>query len=400
MKAFCKMLLIYTSLLFILSACSGVNSKADFENIENTQTDMCTLSVCVENTPLSRTINPAVSSFPDSSLLNKFILKGVNLKTETASINFDLSESFADGTKETYCRIPFGNWYLTLDAGIDDAVYYTASKCVDLRKSNEDISFELKAVSVTTALGDGAIHLKCSYEDSAKVAQTCEAGLYDISDGSLKYSLDATLNNDASPYYFETQSNSTFDIEPGRYSFKVRFYNSTDERTRKQVGYWEDVLVITTGIKTEKLDIECGRIICQKPEKPQKFYAYMIQDSEFEDSEGKWFKVRFKWTDSSTNEDSFVITINEYKAKNNGETESNFKAFYKTLTLEDGVTGLKAGSTYCDVVLPQDRFFGATIQAKNFVDVSDSTGTKKDAGNKTDDDGTELKGFSQLICNR
>lgn len=345
---------------------------------------LCTLSIGLNDSMSARTINP--SSFTEHSPeLTHFVLKGISITTG-AELNggagIDLSSSLTGNPPVASYDIPYGAWELTLEAGDGTDVLLKGRQFVDLRKSKDNIRFVLQTTNVDK---NGSVLLKGTFIDEGNVAKVCEAGLYDLQDKTLKYPFNVTIDDSSAPEY-SFIFNELTDVVPNRYSLIMNFYDSSDVDTRNLVGYWEDIVVVAPGRKTEKTDIECKAIISQLPKKPAKLTAYSVDDSVVDKGEeGQFFTTRFVWEDSSNNEECFVLTL--YKCEDRNKPDN--REFYKVYTVEDGIIDLRAGSQQCDVQLPCEIAFIATIQAKNFLGLSDACEYKKDSGNNSD--GT--KGF-------
>lgn len=371
MKNSIKSLFILSLLFLVLSGCSNQTSE-----------NVCLLSICIDDANHSRTINP-VSLTDNISYLSKFVLKG-DSRTTGAKLNggegIDLTSVFEGNPPVAVYEIPFGSWDLTLEAGDGTEVWLEGRKTVEINKYEEEIVFDLKTDSI---LKNGSVSLLGTFVDEGSVAQTYKAGLYSLSDGALKYPQDLIEESVASNSFSFNQLN----VKPGRYSFQVKFYNSD---VNKPVGYWEDIVVIAPGRQTEKTDIECNAIICQKPNKPAKLKAYSVNDTYVNNEQGEFFTARFAWEDKSTNEQSFVLEINECKGKSDKELKEGGLSF--VYSGEDGCDGLKAGSTQCEIQLPCNKYFIASIKARNFVGDSEAcdydnsnvsnapSGTKKISG--------------------
>lgn len=385
MKNSIKSFLFIFSLLIFLVSCSEIASyNSDIVDFKTTDENTCLLSIYVDQNNCSRTINPQSLS-DDENSLTSFVLKGVSVTTG-GEFSKDITTLLSGSPAYATYEIPYGMWLLTLEAGNGSNVWLKGEEFVNLKTHREEITFVLKADNLGKT---GFLKLKGTYKDAAHVANFCEAGLYKISDGQLKKTISLVLDEVSSPLYsFETEEVS--DIPAGRYLFKINFYNSNDEDTRKLVGYWEDIVVIASGRKTERTDIECNEIICQPPKKPETLKAYEVNNPDIPNGEDDYFTVRFIWDDSSTNEESFVLTINECKDKNDKDLkEGGISLVY---TFEDGNEGLKAGSTQCEIRLPCNKYFIASVKAKNFVGDSEAcdydhskisnspSGTKKFSG--------------------
>ena len=179
---------------------------------------------------------------------------------------------------------------MTLEAYQGDVVVLQGRTYVDLKTPKSRVDFTLTTDNLTTA---GSVHVEGTFNDNDGVAKKYKAGLYSLSDGSLKYPSTLAVD-DATGKSFALNLTS---VLPGRYSFQVRFY--ADDECKKQVGFWEDIIVVAPGRATEKIDIDCGNVIMQRPASPENLTAYIVDDSEDEDGN---YTVLLKWQDKSNNE--------------------------------------------------------------------------------------------------
>ena len=357
---------------------------------EKASENVCTLSIGINNSSSARTINP-VSLSESAGELTHFVLKGISVTTG-AELNdgqgIDLSSILNGNTTVASCDIPYGAWELTLEAGNGSEVLLKGRKYADLRTSKDTIRFNLTSTNIGNE--NGSVLLGGTYIDEGNVAKVCDAGLYSLKDETLKYSFEVTIDATVALTYSFVFDELT-DVTPGRYSLIMKFYNSDDTQSRKQVGYWEDIVVVAPGRETKKTDIECKAIINQLPEKPASLKVYKKNDSVVVDENNKpqFFTVKFVWEDSSFNEDYFVLTVYENKKKNDTDVVELYKVYIiidkiifpndKVYTVEDSFESgsLRAGSTECEIQLPCEGAFSAEIQAENYLGRSEVCGHEK-----------------------
>lgn len=357
------------------------------------------LSIFIDDSYSARTINPD-SLTEKKDLLTHFVLKGVSTSTGAQlndGVGIDLSSQLTESSHTNAFEIPYGVWNLTLEAGDGTHVWLKGKQFVDLRTPKDKITFVLKTDNYNET---GSVHLAGTYLDAGHVANVCEAEFYSLNNSALKYPVTVTVSESEAPVYSFEITELT-NVIPGRYSFVMKFYDSEDEVNRKQVGYWEDIVVVAPERKTEKIDIECKAIISQLPQKPGKLTAYSVDDTVVDmGEEGKFFTARFKWEDSSINEESFVLTLYKCQDKNKTENAELYREYTIENTFGDAsfVAGsLGAGSTQCDIQFPCETAFIAKIQAVNFVGRSEACDYEKDAGNNSD--GTKGFGGSTIWYN-
>lgn len=391
MKNLLKSLLLAASAFVLLAGCNQIGvSDATVDGAAYSE-GTCYLTIglddfvdlVVQDRSVSRTINPDSLSDADvDNTFSKFVLKGKSTITGANLLNDSGNEgielSFSGSPKVASAQIPFGAWDLTLEA-YDKAnvVVLQGRTYVDLKTPKSSIAFTLTTDNLTTA---GSVHVAGSFEDDDGVAATYKAGLYSLSDGSLKYPSSLSVN---------AAAGKTFDLDltsvlPGRYSFQVRFYNTDN----KQVGFWEDIIVVAPGRKTEKTGIECGKIINQLPDSPTDLMAYVVDGSEDEDGN---YTVILKWSDNSNNEENFVVYIDEYTTSDSGNES---KSTYAVLGVEPSESdtdkkeifwssnknaggSIRTSSEECRIKLPLGRIFDVSITAQNFVGESKVSDTVK-----------------------
>lgn len=382
MKNLLKSLLLAASAFVLLAGCNQIGvSDATVDGATYSE-GTCYLTIglddfvdlVVQDRSVSRTINPVSLSDEDvDNTFSKFVLKGKSTITGANLLNDSGNEgielSFSGTPKVASAQIPFGAWDLTLEAyDTANVVVLQGRTYVDLKTPKSSIAFTLTTDNLTTA---GSVHVAGSFEDDDGVARTYKAGLYSLSDGSLKYP--TSINDgDASGKSFALNLD---DVLPGRYSFQVRFYNTDN----KQVGFWEDIIVVAPGRKTEKIGIECGKIINQLPASPENLTAYIVDDSEDEDGN---YTVLLKWEDKSNNEENFVIYINEYEGVGAAQTGPTLYAILGVEELaaekkeifwssnKNAGGSIRTSSESCMIKLPLGRIFDVSIRAQNFVGLS------------------------------
>ena len=390
MKKLMKCFLLAASAVMLLAGCSGLNTNNATVDAEGYSNDVCRLSISVktgkEEVPSfsikkngSRTISP-VTLEGDTTTIKTYVLKGVS-ETTGAQLGTNGSGIELDDTLKA--SIPYGSWELTLEArDAENKLLLQGKSYVVLRSAQSSVSFTLKTDGVDTV---GSVSLGGTYSDAQKIAKSYKAGLYDRTTGELKYpktddTVAETKTNTTAALSFAFTAST---VAPGRYSFQIRFYDdvATKQADAKQVGYWEDTVVVAPGRLTSKTDITCGEIINQKPASPDKLRAYLKTGSEDEDG----YTVILTWSDNSSNEENFVLTVTEYddetdttghtykvlgvEAADPAVATDKREVFYESDMYAGG--SLRASSKTASVKLPFGKIFDFAIQAQNFVGLSD-----------------------------
>lgn len=392
MKKLLKCFSLAAAALMLFAGCSGLggsDATVDAKNYEG----VCSVAISVSGTEsvnsinqsfnLARTISPATLEGQDASLT--FTLKGTSVTTGAtlgvSGAGFVLGSTDAPAGTGTnagkyIAEIPYGAWELTLEAkDSSDKLVLMGNSYANLKSSRSEVIFTLTTEGVPTP---GGVALSGSYTDAEGAAKSYKAGLYDITTGELKYPATETTANTTDTKTFAFSATS---VLPGRYSFQIRFYNDvvakqTDEAT-KQIGYWEDLVIVAPGRLTEKTDVDCGKIN-QKPKSPENLRAYLKDNSE--DADG--YTVILTWDDESTNEENFVITIKDYSTNTAGvvykvlgveaadpEDDTDKREVFYSSSMNAGGS-IRASSTTASIKLPYGKIFDFEIQAQNFVDKS------------------------------
>ena len=134
-----------------------------------------------------------------------------------------------------------------------------------------------------------------------------------------------------------------------------------------QIGYWSEIVVVDAGNDTTKDDILID-VIMRKPSVPTNLQALLIEESKSKDR----YNVKLTWTDTSDNEENFVITVKEY-ADTTDLVGTEYRLLDETFIENDiRVSGsLLAGNETCTITLPTGRLFEVVIQAENSIGISE-----------------------------
>ena len=409
MKNLLKSFLLAAAALMLFAGCNNLGSgDATVDSLAYNGTG-CILSISVDNLndelldttsayKSARTINPT-SLEDDASIISSFLLKGTSLTSGAAlgtsgnGIPVTFTANTANSNRmEAQVAIPYGSWELTLQArDVAENVLLQGKTFANLKTLNSTVVFTLTTDGVTTT---GNLNLRGTFTDAQGVAKSYKAGLYDIFTGDLVGAEKFANVAATSPKFTFTEEDN---VAPGRYSFQVRFYNvelasgaTAIPATAKQVGYYEDIVVIAPGRTTAPAGvIDCGSIINQRPASPRNLRAFLKANS---DTAGN-YSVILTWDDNSNNEENFVITIDEYAGTAADATKTTYRVlgieeadpsdaddkrevfFASSLNggdISDTVPGsVRASSTAAIIKLPYGKIFDVSIQAQNFVGLSD-----------------------------
>lgn len=180
---------------------------------------------------------------------------------------------------------------------------------VDLTRHANSASFTLKPDGLTTP---GQVNLTTSLDGWTipDNITTVKLGIYNLTNGTeVKYSDDSTTvvtvtkSAGTTIAFPSTFGDSSKDLAPGTYTFKVEFLNEKNECEAE----WSDSLVILPG-KTNDKTVAVPDVIGAKPAAATDFTASYVAGTE--DSTPGFYDVKFKWTgDACVNERSFEIDL-------------------------------------------------------------------------------------------
>ena len=416
MKRLLKCFSLAASVLVLFAGCSnlGVNDAtvSGLGVSENVVEGYSALSISFDDIidsferSAARTINPPAYKTgsddidADAPEITSYVLKGVSVSTGAKlGTNGDGIELTNASNGKYTVEIPYGSWELTLEANTANGVVLQGKSYKEIKTTKSTITFTLTSEGVKTA---GHVNLAGTFTDSDDVAKKYSAGLYDTVTGKLIAGTAKALTNvgagtETDPKFsFEPMTtpagagatSSEMDLEPGRYSFQIKFFNDAE----KQVGYWEDTVVVAPGRTTTNKNIDCGDIINRLPYHPENLCAFLETDSE--DADG--YTVILTWEDKSSNEENFVITVDEYSDDSSSATKSTYKILgvtapanaedkhevFFTSPMNAGGS-IRASSTSASLKLPFGKVYEVSIQAENFVGLSEKF-APDDEGNETE----------------
>lgn len=308
------------------------------------------------------------------------------------------------------------NWNLTLAVTADAATKITEADdlaavkgkavligyaAVDLTRHANSASFTLKPDGLTTP---GHVGLKTSLEgwtipDSI---DSVRLGIYNLTTGeAISYTTDKSttvteVTDSGSGIAFPTSfGDSTKDLAPGTYTFKVEFLDADDNCQAE----WSDSIVILPG-KTNDKTVAVPNVIGEKPAAATDFTASYVSGTE--DSTDGFYDVKFEWNgDACKNERNFEIDLLDVTGTKTvtaipisdtewatAETDSGNKVVtYKSEVISDQLYvegSLLANNTSLTMKLPLGKAYVARIRAVNRAGSSDNAyvtvGTGKGTG--------------------
>ena len=260
---------------------------------------------------------------------------------------------------------------------------------VDLTRHANSASFTLKPDGLTTP---GKVKLTTSLEGSWTIPDNIESvrlGIYNFTKGTVvNYSDDSstvvTATKSAGTIAFpSTFGDSSKDLAPGTYTFKVEFLNAKAECEAE----WSDSLVILPG-KTNSTAVAVPNVLGTAPAAATAFTASYVAGTE--DSTPGFYDVKFEWKGAAcVNERSFEIDLLEVTGTKTvttipisdtewatAETDSGNKVVtYKSEVISDQLYvegSLLANNTSLTMKLPLGKAYVARIRAVNRAGSSDN----------------------------
>lgn len=272
---------------------------------------------------------------------------------------------------------------------------------VDLTRHANSASFTLKPDGLTTP---GKVKLTTSLEGSWTIPDNIESvrlGIYNFTKGTVvNYSDDSstvvTATKSAGTIAFpSTFGDSSKDLAPGTYTFKVEFLNAKAECEAE----WSDSLVILPG-KTNSTAVAVPNVLGTAPAAATAFTASYVAGTE--DSTPGFYDVKFEWDGTAcTNERYFEIDLLDVTGSTVAEmpdSDEKWDAAVTAASPAKAVTygadvienqlyvegSLLANNTSLTMKLPLGKAYVARIRAVNRAGSSDNAyvtvGTGKGTG--------------------
>lgn len=270
---------------------------------------------------------------------------------------------------------------------------------VDLTRHANSASFTLKPDGLTTP---GKVKLTTSLEGSWTIPDNIESvrlGIYNFTKGTVvNYSDDSstvvTATKSAGTIAFpSTFGDSSKDLAPGTYTFKVEFLNAKAECEAE----WSDSLVILPG-KTNSTAVAVPNVLGTAPAAATAFTASYVAGTE--DSTLGFYDVKFEWDGTAcTNERYFEIDLLDVTGSTvaaiptdettweSAVTDSgNTAVTYGAAVIEDQLYtegSLLANNKWLTMKLELGKAYVARIRAVNRAGSSANTYVTVGAGNGT-----------------
>ena len=343
-------------LIMFLVGCANIEGNGTY--IDNTVGEKCELSIMLGSGV--RSILPEEFNGPDLF----YTLEGKSVRGNIlplTTLNFDPI------TNEAKIPLEYDTWELTLIAYKDEEHTLPVLKgyrVVDLTNGETLIHFDLKTYDLTT-LGEIALSGNFVDEEDAVTKYVMTLKNFETDAIIEERPVEHTGNGtEEYPFTFAKQN-----LLPGTYLFAVKFIKETTKNgspVEEQIGYWSEIVVVDAGNDTTKDDILID-VIMRKPTAPTNLQALLIEDSKSKDR----YNVKLTWTDTSDNEENFVITVKEY-ADETDLVGTEYRILDETFIENDiRVDGsLLSGNTSCIISLPTGRLFDVVIQAENSIGIS------------------------------
>ena len=344
-------------LIMFLVGCANIEGNGTY--IDNTVGEKCELSIMLGSGV--RSILPEEFKGPELF----YTLEGKSVRGNilpVTTLNFDPI------TNEAKIPLEYDTWELTLIAYKDAEHTLPVLKgfrVVDLTNGETLIHFDLKTYDLTT-LGEIALSGNFVDEEDAVTKYVMTLKNFETDAIIEERPVEHTGNGtDEYPFTFAKQN-----LLPGTYLFAVKFIKETTKNgspVEEQIGYWSEIVVVDAGNDTTKDDILID-VIMRKPSVPTDLQALLIEDSKSKDR----YNVKLTWTDTSDNEENFVITVKEY-ADETDLVGTEYRILDETFIENDiRVSGsLLAGNETCTITLPTGRLFEVVIQAENSIGISE-----------------------------
>ena len=344
-------------LIMFLVGCANIEGNGTY--IDNTVGEKCELSIMLGSGV--RSILP--EEFNGSDLF--YTLEGKSVRGNILPVT---TLDFDPITNEAKIPLEYDTWELTLIAYKDEAHTLPVLKgfrVVDLTNGETLIHFDLKTYDLTTL---GEIALSGNFVDEEDAVTKYYMILKNFETNEIIEERNvAHTGTKASPYPFSfTKQN----LLPGTYLFAVKFVKETTKdgnSIEEQIGYWSEIVVVDAGNDTTKDDIVID-VIMRKPSVPTDLQALLIEDSKSKDT----YDVKLTWTDTSDNEENFVITVKEYA--DTTDAEGTVYTLLDETFIENDIRvsgSLLAGNETCTITLPTGRLFEVVIQAENSIGISE-----------------------------
>lgn len=280
------------------------------------------------------------------------------------------------------------NWNLTLAVTADAATKITEADdlaavkgkavligyaAVDLTRHANSASFTLKPDGLTTP---GHVGLKTSLEGNWTIPDSINSvrlGIYNLTNGKeVKYSDDnttvvtVTKSAGTTIAFPSTFGDSSKDLAPGTYTFKVEFLDAKNECEAE----WSDSIVILPG-KTNDKPVAVPNVIGAKPAAATDFTASYVDGTK--DITPGFYDVKFEWNeDACKNERSFEIDLLDVTGSTVDAMPDSDEKWDAAVKAVKGVKGVpetdpdkKVVTTYDAAVIEDQLYTEGSLLANN-----------------------------------
>lgn len=244
---------------------------------------------------------------------------------------------------------------------------------VDLTRQANSASFTLKPDGLTTS---GHVGLKTSLEGPWTIPDsitTVKLGIYNLTNGKeVKYSDDnttvvtVTKSAGTTIAFPSTFGDSSKDLAPGTYTFKVEFLDAKNECEAE----WSDSIVILPG-KTNDKPVAVPNVIGAKPAAATDFTASYVDGTK--DITPGFYDVKFEWNeDACKNERSFEIDLLDVTGSTVDAMPDSDEKWDAAVKAVKGVKGVpetdpdkKVVTTYDAAVIEDQLYTEGSLLANN-----------------------------------
>lgn len=244
---------------------------------------------------------------------------------------------------------------------------------VDLTRHANSASFTLKPDGLTTS---GHVGLKTSLEGPWTIPDsitTVKLGIYNLTNGKeVKYSDDnttvvtVTKSAGTTIAFPSTFGDSSKDLAPGTYTFKVEFLDAKNECEAE----WSDSIVILPG-KTNDKPVAVPNVIGAKPAAATDFTASYVDGTK--DITPGFYDVKFEWNeDACKNERSFEIDLLDVTGSTVDAMPDSDEKWDAAVKAVKGVKGVpetdpdkKVVTTYDAAVIEDQLYTEGSLLANN-----------------------------------
>lgn len=357
-----------TVTLFGLTACN------EFSGGYVEQDDSLTTNLKIEG--LNGSFDGSRTLYPASFEKDKLYYRLTGTMTGSGKALSDGTNDYidlkADENGTAYVNIAPAKWNLTLTAYSDEArvtEVLSGKQYIDLSNGGDTIKFTLFPSGIEKGIvifgkNDTEGKFEVSFNAGATKVAKYSIGLYD-KDTDIEIispTDDVTLAESTST---GTIFKKWEKIPQGEYNLKVIFYNDTD----KIINRYDELVIVAGGTTSERNEDLTIEDFLTPPDAPGNLVAELagapIKDHKTNEEN---YNVVFTWSDNSTNEAGFALTLTEITTDGTSVTGSIYTKTYTTadyneIRFTDGT--LSPNSKTATISLPTGHLFAASIKAVN-----------------------------------